>query len=130
VVFDEVVVSLPLREVKAPYQNLHIAIAVIVNPQRVSYSTSFDVEQILRRLEGRIAARLSELFGAAQEQSLDGMGALRLRIQTEAQAVVDQAFRQWEHGADYRAEATVASLYWADPSVGRLHQTQRGGWWW
>jgi hypothetical protein len=27
VVFDEVVVSLPLREVKAPYQNLHIAIA-------------------------------------------------------------------------------------------------------
>jgi len=130
VVFDEVVVSTPLREVKAPYQNLHIAIAVLVNPQRTSYSHPYDVEQILRRLEGRIAGRLLELFGGQGEQSLDGMDRLRLRIQTEAQTVVDQAFRQWEHGTDYRAEATVANLYWTDPSVGRVQQSQRGAWWW
>jgi hypothetical protein len=130
-VFDEVVVSVPLREVKAPYQNLHISVAVLVNPQRISYSKSYyDVEHILKRLEGRTSARLLEMFNGQGDLSLEGMDRLRLRIQTEAQTLVDQAFRQWEHGADYRAEVIVTSLYWTDPSVGRALQSQRGGWWW
>ena len=128
VAFEELVISLPLREAKAPYQNLHVSIAVLVNPQRKSYSTAYDVERIMRRLEVRVAAQILEMFSGKEEQSLENMERLRRRIQTEAQTVVDQALRQWEHGSDYRAEATVASLYWTDVSVGRLPQTQRGGW--
>src|SRR3989442_8943082 len=38
------------------------------------------------------------------EQSLEDTEALRRRILTESQTVVDEALRQWEHGSDYRVE--------------------------
>jgi len=128
VMFDEVVVSLPLRGVNAPYQNLHVAPAAVVNVRKTTYSSPYEAEQILRRLEARVAARLSEMLSSLGEQSLSETPALRRRVLTEAQVVVDEALRQWEHGSDYRVEVVIASLYWTDASVGRS-QTQRGSWW-
>jgi hypothetical protein len=128
VAFDEIVVSLPFRGVNTPYQNLHVAPAAIVNARRTTYSSPYQAEQILRRLETRVAARLSEVLSGLGEQSLSDTAGLRRRVLSEAQAVVDEALRQWEHGSDYRVEIVIASLYWTDASVGRLQQ-QRGGWW-
>ena len=128
VMFDEVVVSLPLRGANAPYQNLHVAPAAVVNVRRATYSSTYQAQDILRRLESRVAARLSEVLSSLGEQSLSDTGALRRRVLTESQAVVDEALRQWEHGSDYRVEIVIASLYWTDASVGRGQQ-QRGFWW-
>ena len=128
VMFDEVVVSLPLRGANAPYQNLHVAPAAVVNVRRTTYSSTYQAQDILRRLEIRVAARLSEVLSSLGEQSLSETGALRRRILTEAQTVVDEALRQWEHGSDYRVEMVITSLYWADASVGRSQQQQRGWW--
>jgi len=127
VMFDEVVVSLPFRGANAPYQNLHVAPAAVVNVQRTTYSSTYQAQDILRRLETRVAARLSEVLSGLGEQSLSDTGALRLKILNEAQAVVDDALRQWEHGSEYRVEIVIGSLYWTDASVGRLQQ--QGGWW-
>jgi hypothetical protein len=44
----------------------------------------------------------------------------------ESQAVVDEALRQWEYGADYKVDIVIASLYWTDASVGR--QQREGRW--
>jgi len=41
---------------------------------------------------------------------------------------VEDALRQWEHGADYRIEIVVLNLYWTDASVGRAQPQQRGWW--
>jgi len=126
--FDEVVVSLPLRGANAPYQNLHVAPAAVVNVRRTTYSSTYQAQDILRRLETRVAARLSEVLGSLGEQSLADTSALRRRALTEAQTVVDEALRQWEHGSDYRVEIVIASLYWTDASVGRSQQQPRGWW--
>jgi hypothetical protein len=128
VMFDEVVVSLPLRGANVPYQNLHVAPSAVVNVRKKTYSSPYEAEQILRRLEGRVASRLSEVLAGLGEQSLSDAANLRRKVLAEAQAVVDEALRQWEHGADYRVEMVIASLYWTDSSVGRL-QRQRGSWW-
>ncbi len=127
VIFDEVVVSLPFRGASAPYQNLHIAPAAVVNVRRTTYSSTYQAQDILRRLETRVAARLSEVLSGLGEQSLSDTTALRRRVLSEAQAVVDEALRQWEHGSDYRVEVVIASLYWTDASVGRMQQQK--GWW-
>jgi len=128
VMFDEVVVSLSLRGANAPYQNLHIAPAAVVNVRRTTYSSTYQAQDILRRLEIRVAARLSEVLSGLGEQSLSDTGALRRRVLTEAQTVVDEALRQWEHGSDYRVEMLIANLYWTDASVGRSQHQQRGWW--
>jgi len=124
---EEVVVSLPLRGANVPYHNLHVAPAAIVNVRKTTYSSPFQAEQIVRRLDIRVASRLAEVLGNLGEQSLADTSALRRRVLTEAQAVVDEALRQWEHGGDYRVEMVVASLYWTDASVGRSQQQR--GWW-
>jgi hypothetical protein len=128
VMFDEVVVSLPLRGANTPYQNLHVAPAAVVNVRKTTLSSPFQAEQILRRLESRVAARLTETLSSLGEQSLSDTPVLRSKVLAEAQAVVDEALRQWEHGADYRVEIVIASWYWTDASVGRAHP-QRGVWW-
>ena len=127
VMFDEVVVSLPLRGANAPYQNLHVAPAAVVNVRQTTYTGTYQAQDILRRLETRVASRLSEVLSSLGEQSLSDTSALRRRVLSEAQTVVDEALRQWEHGSDYRVEIVIASLYWTDASVGRAQQQR--GWW-
>lgn len=122
VVFDEVVVSLPFRGASAPYQNLHVAPAAVVNVRITTSGSAYEAEQIVRRLETRVAARLSEVLSNLGEQSLSDTASLRRRVLSEAQTVVDEGLRQWEHAAEFRVEMVIASLYWTDASVGRFRQ--------
>ena len=126
--FDEVVVSLPFRGTSAPYQNLHVAPAALVNVRAKTYSQPYQVEAILRRLEARLSARITEVLGNLGPQALSDTPALRNRVLTETQAVVNDALDQWEHGSEYRIEMVIASMYWTDASVGRA-QTPRGFMW-
>ena len=128
VAFDEIVVSLPFRGASGPYQNLHVALAALVNPRKTTLSNPYQAEQILRRVEARTAARISESLAKVGQQSLEDTERLRRKTQSEAQEVVEEALRQWEHGSDYRVEIVVVSLYWTDASVGRI-QPQTRGWW-
>jgi len=125
VVFNEVVVSLPFRGSNSPYQNLHVAPAAIVNVKNETSSSTYDAEWILRRMETRVAVRLSEVLGGLSWQSLADTASIRQLVLKESQAVVDEALRQWKYGADYKVDMVVASLYWTDASVGRLQQHGR-----
>lgn len=129
VTFDEVVVSLRMKGSPAPYQNLHVTPAAFVNPKKATYlSSAYDAEHILQRLQSRVAARLSEMLSGLGEQSLTDTEALRQKILTETQAVVDEALLQWEHGSDYRVVMVIPSLYWTDASVGRSQPQNRWLW--
>ena len=88
-------------------------------------SGSGEAEWILRRMETRVAARLSEVLGGLGWQTLADTPALRQQVLKESQAVVDEALRQWKYGADYKIEMVVASLYWTDASVGRPQRESR-----
>ena len=127
VAFDEVVVSLKMHESTAPYQNLHVALAAFANPSKPTLASNYDAETILRRLETRLTARVSESLSNLGEQSLDTR-ELRMKILSEGQSVINDALRQWEHGSEYRVELVISSLYWTDASVGRVAQ-QRASWW-
>ena len=129
VLFDEVVVSLPLRESNTAYQNLHVTPAALVNVRKTTSAPTYQSEEILRRVETRVAARLTEVLSGLPQQSLKETTGLRQRILAEAQAVVDDAVRQWKHGADYRVEMVIASMYWTDASAGRSPPARRGWWW-
>jgi hypothetical protein len=126
--FEELVVSLRFRGANAPYQNLHIAMTAFINPIRKTSGDPYEAQGIVERCEPRIAARLSESFSRLGEQSLDDVPSLRQKARTEAQSIVDEALKRWEHGADYQVEMAVASLYWTDASVGQPQQ-RRGLWW-
>ncbi len=128
ITLDEVVVSLPLRGVASPYQNLHIGLAAIVNPQKVTLYDPNTVEQIVRRLEARISSRLLESLSGLGQQVIDDLPALRKRIASDAQNVVDSALQQWQHASEYRVEVVVVALYWTDSSVGRAAQQKRWLW--
>ena len=116
-----------MKGTTAPYQNLHVALAAFANPLKPTVANTYDAEAILRRLESRVAARVSESLSNLGEQTLDTR-ELRKTILDEGQSVINGALRQWEHGSDYRVELVIASLYWTDASVGRAAQ-QRAGWW-
>ncbi len=125
--FDEIVVSLRFRGADQPYQNLHVAVAVFVNPVRRTHVSPYDARGIVERCEARVAARLSEVLGAQGEQSLDTTERLRELARAEAQAVIDDAMSRWQHGSAYKAEAAVTSLYWTDASAGPA--PRRNGLW-
>jgi hypothetical protein len=127
-VFDEVVVSLRLRGVNAPYQNLHVTMTAFINPVRKTKADPYYAQGIVERCAPRIAVRLSEKLGSLPEQSLDDAEKIRQVARTESQAIIDEAMRRWEDGADYRVELAVASLYWTDPSVGQVSQGRRLWW--
>jgi hypothetical protein len=128
VTFDEVVVSLPLRGVSTPYQNLHVALRAFVNPIRTTHSNPWDAQGIVQRCEGRMAARVSEALSSQREQSLSDTARLRELARQSAQAVVDEAMKKWESGADYRIEIAISSFYWTDASVGRIGAQNRQWW--
>ena len=126
--FDEVVVSLQMPEANAPYQNLHVAVTAFINPIRKTPADPWQAQEIVQRCEPRIAVRLSRVLGSQAATSLHEAKRLRELARSEAQAVVDEAMKRWEHGPDYQVEVAVASLYWTDASVGQSAQARRGWW--
>lgn len=129
VYLDEVVVSLPLKGATQPYQNLDVGLAAPVNPVKTTPYRPYSVRDILERLEARIAARVVECLSNVKELSLDNKPELRVRVAQEAQAVVDDAMRQWEFGADYEVKVLVVSFYRTEASVGRTPAADRQWWW-
>jgi hypothetical protein len=116
---DEIVVSLPLKGSNAPYQNLHVNLAVLLNPVRETSGSPYEIEALVRRLDARLNARLVEVLSSAGEQSLDNTTALRNRIIAEAAPILDGALQNWKYAADYKVEIVVSALYWTDASIGR-----------
>lgn len=123
---DEIVVSLPLKGSNALYQNLHVNLAVLINPVRETSGSPYEIESLVRRLDARLNSRLVEVLSTAGEQSLDSTDALRTRIIAEASPILEKALQNWKYAPDYKVEIVVSALYWTDASVGRPAPRNRG----
>lgn len=123
---DEIVVSLPLKGSNALYHNLHVNLAVLINPVRETSGSPYEIESLVRRLDARLNSRLVEVLGKAGEQSLDTTDALRTRIIAEASPILEKALQNWKYAPDYKIEIVVSALYWTDASVGRPAPRNRG----
>lgn len=126
--YDELIVSLPVRGVSAPYQNLHVAVSVFLYQTQNRSSGAFEVEGVVRRCEPRVAARLVEVLTRLGEQSIEGSPQLRETVRTEAQAVIDEGMKNWKGGSAFRAEVAVTQLYWTTPTVGAPPPKRRFLW--
>jgi hypothetical protein len=123
---DEIVISLPLQGSRALYQNLHVSLAVIINPVRETSGSPYEIESLVRRLDARLRARLVDVLTTAGEQSLSSTVALRHRIVAEANPILEKALANWKYAPDYKVELVVSGLYWTDASVGRPLAHSRG----
>lgn len=145
VIFDEVVVSLSLRTADGTwlpgYHNLHVVAVALVNERRsrvnregvypissgYTPSSASEVEAILKRLEVRVNARLSEVLSQLQPQSLSDSATLRAIARDAANSALNNGLTEWEHRENYDVAVVIESLYWTDSSVG-LSAQQRGRW--
>lgn len=127
---DEIVISLPLRDAQpqAPYQNLHIALGIIINPVQPSLAPQYQVESLVGRLAPRISATVSAAAADLGTQNLAAAADLRRHILAVAQGVVDQAMHNWKYAADYKVEIVPLSIYWTDASVTRQRRTMPTRW--
>jgi len=123
---DEIVVSLPLKGSGSLYQNLHVNLAVLINPVQETTGSPYEIESLVRRLDARLNARLVEVLSVAGEQSLENTDALRAKIITEASPILQRALQNWKYAADYKVEIVVSALFWTDASVGRPAPRARG----
>ena len=126
--YDELVVSLPVRGTGAPYQNLHVTVAVFLDQTERGSAGAFGVEGVVRQCEPRVGARLVESLTRLGEQSIEATPQLRETVRAEAQAVVDEAMKHWKDGAAYRAEVAVTQMYWTAPTVGPAPPRRRFPW--
>jgi hypothetical protein len=126
VTLDEVVVSLPLKGFG--YQNLHVHLAVTVNPVKNTTYSASTVSEIVQRLESRINARVVEALYEKKQPALEDTPALRGEVAWAGQQVVDDAMRKWQHGSEYEVKVIVVSMYWTDASVGRSAANRRTWW--
>ena len=118
--YDELVVSLPVRGTGAPYQNLHVTVAVFLDQTERGSAGAFGVEGVVRQCEPRVGARLVESLTGLGEQSIEATPQLRETVRAEAQAVVNEAMKHWKAGAAYRAEVAVTQMYWTAPTAAAL----------
>lgn len=138
---DEIVVSLPLRGTNQAYHNLHLSLAVVINPVTESVSRndpvssssksySYEVEGLVRRLGPRINATVSGALtnGGGQHHDIAQTNVIRKEAVSTAEAVLTEALRNWKYAADYKIEVIVLNSYWTDASVGRLHSGSAPRW--
>lgn len=117
--FDEIVVSLPFSGAVERYQNLHVALAVIINPIRSTAVSDYAARDLVSRMSPRISASVSAALQSGVHHSVLSINELRAKSIAEAQGVVDKALRNWSYAPDYKVEVVVLSIYWTDASVGR-----------
>lgn len=123
---DEIVVSLPLHGSSANYQNLHLCLAVAINPVHANPNTpdtsskaySGEVESLVRRLGPRINATVSAALQERSQAQLNNMTALRKQAASLTESVLTEAMRNWKYASDYKIEVLVMNSYWTDASVG------------
>jgi hypothetical protein len=128
--FDEIVVSLPLSGSNAAYQNLHLVLAVAINPvlknadaaYTSSPSSTYEIDDLVRRLGPRITATVSATLQDRSQAQLSNMSLIRKQAVSLSEAVLNDALRNWKYAADYKLEVLVLNSYWTDASVGRQPQ--------
>lgn len=127
---DEIVVSLPLSGSSEPYQNLHLFLAVAINPVHKntdapytsSKSYSHEVEDLVRRLSPRINATVSTALQDRSQAQLSNMSLIRKQAIVLSEGVLRDAMQNWKYASDYKLEVLVLNCYWTDASVGRQAQ--------
>jgi hypothetical protein len=116
VFFREVLAAVSVEGAARPNQNLHIAMAAIVNPVKSSDDTA-PAEQIIRRQEARIASEVLAVALASPTLNARELKTLRVTLASAGQAVIEKAMSQWKHGSLFEVRIVVTSLYFTDPSV-------------
>jgi hypothetical protein len=121
----EVVVT--VRSDKGP-QNLHVWFSILINPtERINPHELNEVEGVLRRTEGRIAAQATADLASRASVPTGSVGKLREELVSAAQSTLDSALARWRFRQRVRFEVAITSIYFTDGSVGRVRAAER--WW-
>jgi hypothetical protein len=121
----EVVVS--VRSDKGQ-QNLHVWFSALINPtERINPHELEEVEGVLRRAEGRIAAQATADLAGRASVPLASLGKLREELASAGQRTLETAVGRWRLRDRFRIEVAVTSIYFTDGSVGRRRAAER--WW-
>ena len=124
---DEIVVSVPMEGVPGGYQNLHVTLSAIINPKNVWGTKVYEVRDIVRRLQPRVASNIVSLISQKGTISLASLPSLRDELAKATEGIVKTTISQWTRADEYEIEILVTSLFLTDASVGKPEQTR---FWW
>lgn len=109
-----------LKEIVVPVEafgsvkNMHIALTVAIETDKVLAGISDDVYQIIDHSESRIAAAV--VAAASGNISMSSkMDEKYAAIAQSAQKAFDANFSKWKNARDYRVAILVTSVYLTDP---------------
>ena len=109
-------------------RNLHVRLEVLINPRTVSWTSGYDVDGIIRRLEPRIGARLSDYLPIGKSIPLSAIAGLKDEIVREAQGTLLASYTKWKSAGDYEVQVVATGFYLTDLSVGTPVLPARGWW--
>lgn len=128
ILFDEVVTTVRSSEWPNVPLNLHVGIGVIANPQKVTTGDPYEVQDIVRRMEPRIASAVAKFLSTRQQIAASEHSQLQEQIERVAHAAFIESFKRWSKASDYEVQTVVTAFYFTDLSVGRTPAPRRWGW--
>ena len=108
----ETVVAIRVADTQAKWHNLHVTLGAIINPKSATFSTSYELMDIISRSQPRMDARVVDIVSASGP--VTDLSALKRQITDAAQNVFTTAYSRWQKAKDYQVEIVVTSLYLTD----------------
>ena len=118
--FADIIVSvptglaLPTGNENMSHENLHLSFSAIINPKDLSFSSKYDVGDIVRRYYERLASNIVEEILSYGEVKVQDLPVLRNKILQKAQVEFDKMFSKWSHSNDFEVEIVLTSIYFSD----------------
>ena len=110
------------------FRNLHIRLEVLINPRTVSWTSDYEVDGIIRRLDPRIKAKLTDYLPTGKSITINSLPALKDDLVREAQTTLLASFSKWKKAADYEVQVVATGFHLTDLSVGTPPVATRGWW--
>jgi hypothetical protein len=98
-----------MADTAAKWYNLHVTLGAIINPRSATFSTPYELTDIISRSKARMDARVVDIV--SMSGPISDLSALKRQIADAAQSVFGSAYAKWEKAKDYQVEIVVTSLY-------------------
>ena len=86
-------VAVPTGNENKPHENLHLSFSALINPKEGSFSSKYDVGDIVRRYHERLASNIVEEILSYGEIKVQDLQVLRKKILQKAQSEFDKYFQ-------------------------------------
>lgn len=116
---NEIVLTVKLADGNGySLQNVHAQFDAIVNPKDLAVASVYEVNDIVRRLEPRIRARVTDLGPVGKPMIFQELSAMEEQIAQTAATTFSEAYSRWAKAQAFDVQIVVALFYLTDLLMG------------